>query len=136
MNGAEFEQHLLVWWGREGKVGSGVLQSFVDLAKRHSWEKVYDGVKKAGEMNKKSYAYVRGILEDKDGKPKTHKRLAMLCRCSACDQDVPEYDYNQHIQNCEAYKALPMNNEALRMMLGNGGRGNGEIKSLGEIMRK
>jgi hypothetical protein len=63
--GKNFEQHLLTWWGDRGRIGWGIKQSFVMLAKTHGWDKVYDAVQIAAEYDKKSLAYVRGILEPK-----------------------------------------------------------------------
>lgn len=57
------EFHLLTHWGNDGRMGWGVMTKFVDLQRKHGEKKVRDAIEIAGEMNKKSFAYVRGIVE-------------------------------------------------------------------------
>ena len=64
------EQHLLKLWGREGRMGWGVISSFVDLIKIHGREKVFSAIEEAANHNAKSIAYVKGVLNG-NGKNKT-----------------------------------------------------------------
>jgi len=70
------EQHLLKFWGREGKMGWGALSKFVDLIKIHSKEKVFVAIEEAANHNAKSLAYVKGILNG-NGKKKTEPVSAL-----------------------------------------------------------
>jgi len=69
-DGSHLEQHLLSYWGREGRVGWGIIEEFLGLAKEYSWEAVFDAIKQAGIQNKKSLAYVKGVLKGKYPAPK------------------------------------------------------------------
>jgi uncharacterized protein YdaU (DUF1376 family) len=69
------EEHLLKFWGRDGRQGYGIMTQFVDLMKKHTKEKVFEAIETAGRYNKKSYAYVLGILEPKDPKTEQDKEL-------------------------------------------------------------
>lgn len=62
---ADFEQFLLQQWGRDGKMGYAVMTKLLDLGKKHGMDKLREAVAIAAEYNKKSFAYVRGILEPK-----------------------------------------------------------------------
>jgi len=66
----DLEQHLLSHWGREGRQGAGVMKKFVDAIGRFGRNEVLDAIEIAGQQNKKSYAYVLGILEKRGTKKK------------------------------------------------------------------
>jgi hypothetical protein len=68
------EEHLLQQWGREGRLGWKVLTDLVALGKKHGKEKLYYAISEAARMNKKSPAYVSGILEPKS-KQSEHDRV-------------------------------------------------------------
>jgi hypothetical protein len=60
------EETLLQHWGRAGRIGHGVMIQFVDLARKHGWERVEYAIKEAAGHNACSLAYVKGILEPKE----------------------------------------------------------------------
>lgn len=71
----DLEQHLLNCWGRDGRQSSYIITGFVDLIKKHGREKVLEAIETAARYNKKSYAYVLGILEPKDPKTEQDKEF-------------------------------------------------------------
>lgn len=73
----DLEQHLLSCWGRDGKQGNFIMIGFVNQIKIHGHEKVFDAIEEAAKQNKKSLAYVIGILEAHGKKNGTEKRSAL-----------------------------------------------------------
>ncbi len=65
----DLEQYLLQEWGREGRMGWGVITDFIDLGREHGKDKLYDAIKIAAQYNKRSYRYVLGILTNTKTKP-------------------------------------------------------------------
>jgi hypothetical protein len=76
----DIEKHLLTHWGRDGKQGHGVMIRFCDLIKKHGRSKVLEGIEIAGRYNKKSLAYVIGILEPRDPESDKKKQMEELNR--------------------------------------------------------
>lgn len=61
-NYGDLEQYLLQEWGRDGRVGYGILTDLIDLGIAHGKEQLYAAIKTAARANVKSYRYVLGIL--------------------------------------------------------------------------
>lgn len=71
----DLEQHLLKWWGHEGRMGWGVLTNFIDLAKKHGEKELLDAIEEAAKHNAKTLKYVIGILEKHGTKKLTESKL-------------------------------------------------------------
>lgn len=70
----DIEQTLLrEWGGHDGRQPYPVLCQFADLKDKHGWNKVLFAIQVAAKQNKKSLAYVNGILDNR-GKPPPKKR--------------------------------------------------------------
>lgn len=59
------EQYLLGQWGREGRLGYLPLQELVTLGKTCGRDRLEYAIQQAAEHNKRSVAYVKGILQPK-----------------------------------------------------------------------
>lgn len=60
------EETLLQHWGRNGRLGLGVLQEFLALIKKHGWDKVEHAIQEAGTHGACNFAYARAIIEPKE----------------------------------------------------------------------
>lgn len=60
------EETLLQHWGRAGRVGHAVLLQFVDLTRKHGWERMEYAIREAAVHGACNLAYVKGILEPKE----------------------------------------------------------------------
>ncbi|MBE3139175.1 MAG: hypothetical protein IMZ53_01175 [Thermoplasmata archaeon] len=72
----DLEQHLLECWGRDGRQSSYVITGFVDLIRTYGRDKVLSAIEESAKQNKKSLAYVIGILE-KRGTKKVDSKTKM-----------------------------------------------------------
>jgi len=59
------KQHLLFCWGSDIRIKYTELCEFIKLSQRHGTENVFGAIHEAAIYNKRSIAYVRGILEPK-----------------------------------------------------------------------
>jgi hypothetical protein len=70
----DLDAHLLKWWGKQGRMGWGVMTQFVDLVKIYGETEVFKAIEDAAGHSACSLAYVKGILEKKGvkkaGEPK------------------------------------------------------------------
>lgn len=74
-DGKTFEQFLMqTWGGREGRVSPSLAKDFIGLGDRHGWDKLFEAIETAEKYNKKSFAYVKAILEPSQTKSGEEKR--------------------------------------------------------------
>ena len=86
----DIEAYLLAFWGREGRMGWALIQQFVDLEKSHGKANVRDAIQKAAEHNKKSFAYVRGILTPRN---RRNGQPMFTCKCGSVMRDAEKFDH-------------------------------------------
>lgn len=70
-----FDQFLLrTWGGKDGRASPSLLKQFIELGDRHGWDKLCGAIETAEIYNKKSFAYVKAILEPSQTKSGEEKR--------------------------------------------------------------
>lgn len=70
-----FDQFLLrTWGGKDGRASPSLLKQFIELGDRHGWYKLCGAIETAETYNKKSFAYVKAILEPSQTKSGEEKR--------------------------------------------------------------
>ena len=116
----DLDTFLAKWWGKEGNVGWGIKTSFVDLFRQHGKEKVLDAIIIAAEQNKKSLAYVKGILNSNGEKPKQGKfekpsQYEQERKCPDCGKPVMAMYYDQHRERC---RQVETNSKTISMIAG------------------
>jgi len=74
-SGKALEQHLLqTWGGNDGRVSPSLAMQYIQLGDKHGWDKLFEAIETAEVYNKKSFAYVKAILEPSQTKTGTEKQ--------------------------------------------------------------
>ena len=89
----DLEQYLLTWWGREGRVGYGIICEMIDLSKKFDKYELYYAIQQAAKSGKKSLFYVKKTMEGRSNeKRRTEnkgKELEQMIFCSDCNKQHP-----------------------------------------------
>jgi hypothetical protein len=83
---------LLEEWGKEGRIGYGIMQRLAGYVKERGREEVEYAIREAGSHNKRSFAYVEAILRKKAA-PRASPATADLRKCRVCGYEWDPYGW-------------------------------------------